>query len=163
MLLPLVLGALALLQTPQTVPAQPDLTAVIVEQDAALFSVMFERCDPPALTALLTADFEFYHDKGGAMFGRQAFIDDYARSCRERQAPDAWRSRRALVGETLRVYPVPGYGAVEEGSHLFHERRGGGPENLTGRARFSIVWKLDADGAWRAARVLSVDHGPASD
>ena len=93
--------------------------------------------------------------------GREAFIADYAKSCAAKRAPDAWRSRRELAAETLKVYAIPGFGAVEEGSHLFYERRGEGPEHLAGKARFSILWKLGADGQWRMARTFSIDHAPA--
>ena len=159
-----LLAALALGQTPAVaLPDGPALTAVIAERDAELFSVMFDRCEPDALADIVTADFEFYHDKGGRMVGREAFVADYSAGCEAKKAPDAWRSRRVLVADTLRVYPVPEYGAVQEGTHLFYERQGDRPESLAGRARFSIVWTLEEDSRWRAARVLSIDHAAASE
>lgn len=143
------------------VPAEPALTQAILARDAALFDLMFVQCDPAALAAGVTDDMEFYHDKGGAM-GREAFIADYAKSCAAKRAPDAWRSRRELVAGTVKVYAIPGFGAVEEGAHLFYERQGDGPEHLAGKARFSILWKLGEDGKWRMARTFSIDHSPAS-
>lgn len=139
------------------VPPPPLLTQTIAARDAALFDLMFAQCDPDALKRIVTDDMEFYHDKGG-MMGHDAFIADYAKSCEAKRAPDAWRSRRELTPETLRVYPIPGFGAVEEGAHLFYERKGDGPERLAGKARFSILWKLGADGQWRMARAFSIDH-----
>lgn len=150
----------ALAATSILVPTQPALTAAIAARDTALFDLMFAQCDPATLAATVTDDMEFYHDKGGAM-DRQAFIADYAKSCAAKRAPDAWRSRRELVPETLKVYAIPGFGAVEEGTHLFYERKGEGPERLAGKARFSILWKLGADGQWRMARTFSIDHAPA--
>ena len=158
-----LLAAISLFQTPPVaLPDGPALTAAIAERDAELFSVMFDQCAPEALSDIVTADFEFYHDKAGRMAGRDAFVADYATGCEAKKAPDAWRSRRVLVADTLRVYPIPGYGAVEEGTHLFYERQGDGPESLVGRARFSIVWTLE-DGRWRAGRALSIDHAAASE
>lgn len=151
----------ALAATSILVPTEPALTKAIAARDAVLFDVMFAQCDPAGLAAAVTDDMEFYHDKGGAM-GRDAFIADYAKSCAAKRAPDAWRSRRELVAETLKVYAIPGFGAVEEGTHLFYERKGDGPERLAGKARFSILWKLGADGQWRMARTFSIDHAPAS-
>lgn len=139
------------------VPAQPALTQAIAARDTALFDVMFAGCDPAALTALVTDDMEFYHDKGGLM-AHDAFIADYAKSCAAKRAPDAWRSRRERVAGTMKVYAIPGFGAVEEGAHVFYERKGDGPERLAGKARFSILWKLGADGQWRMARTFSIDH-----
>lgn len=134
------------------------LRDVIRQHDQALFAAVFETCDLAALEALVAEDLEFYHDKGGftARSG-QAFIDNVAEGCRSRAQPDSWRSRRELVVESLRVYPVPGYGAIEVGTHRFHERRGDGPEALAGSADFSHVWRY-ADGRWRVSRILSYAH-----
>ncbi|HJV41688.1 nuclear transport factor 2 family protein [Caulobacter sp.] len=141
------------------VPPPPVLIPAIAARDAALFDVMFVQCDPAALKGMVTEDMEFYHDKGGRM-DHDAFVADYAKSCEAKRAPDAWRSRRELKPDTLRVYAIPGFGAVEEGTHLFYERKGDGPERLAGKARFSILWKLGDDGQWRMARTFSIDHAP---
>ena len=163
MFTPAILSVMALLQTaPVALPDGPALTAAIAERDAELFSVMFDRCEPEALSDIITTDFEFYHDKAGRMAGREAFVGDYAAGCEAKKAPDAWRSRRELVAGSLKVYAIPGYGAVEEGTHLFYERRGDGPERLVGRARFSIVWTLEDD-HWRAGRALSIDHAAVAE
>lgn len=140
-----------------SLPDQPALEQAIAASDARLFSLMFDQCDAPALADIVTDDLEFYHDKGGLMATRAVFVADYQRSCTARAAPDAWRSRRELTPGTMRVYAIPGVGAVEEGSHAFYERQGDGPERLTGRARFSVLWRLE-DGHWRLARAFSIDH-----
>lgn len=162
MLFPALLAALAL-QTAPTIPDQPALTEALRARDATLFRVMFDECDPAALSDLVTGDLEFYHDKGGAMLGREVFVEDYRRSCEAKRAPDAYRSRRVLVPETFRVQAIPGYGAVAEGQHLFYERQGEGPQSLVGRARFVVLWKLEADGQWRMARTFSLDHAAANE
>lgn len=154
---PALFSMIALLQAAAPPPDNVALSEAVLARDAVLFDTMFNRCDPAALADLVTADTEFYHDKGGAMIGRDAFVADYKKGCEARKAPDAWRSRRELVAGSARVYAIPGVGAVEEGSHLFYERRGDGPETLVGRARFSILWKLDG-GEYRMARTFSIDH-----
>ena len=154
----LILALAALSQTAPGAATDPQaLSKAILERDAAVFDTMFNRCEPEALAEMVTPDIEFYHDKGGAMIGRETFVADYARNCETRKAPDAWRSRRELIAGSARVQAIPGFGAVEEGDHLFYERRGEGPERLTGRARFAILWKL-TDDQWRMARVFSLDH-----
>jgi hypothetical protein len=155
MLLALVL---ALVQLPEGAA----LTEAVRARDAELFAVLFERCEPERMRALVTPDIEFYHDRDGVVRSADAFVADYARFCRERQAPDAWRSRRELVAASLSVHPVPGYGAIEDGEHLFYERRGDGPERLVGRARFTQLWQLSPDG-WRLARVFSYAHAAAGE
>lgn len=142
------------------IPAEPDLTRQIAASDTALFDIYFNRCQPDVLRTMVTPDIEFYHDKGGVVSrDATAFVADYDRSCHEKLKPDAWRSRRELVAASLRVSPVPGYGAIEEGDHRFYERQGDGPEKLVGEAHFVIVWAL-APGGWQMARVLSYGHRP---
>jgi len=155
--LPLMLAAAALV----TIPPQPSLTDAIVLRDAELFELFFLGCDPARLRTMITSDIEFYHDKDGFVFNSaDEMVSDYAKNCEARKAPDAWRSRRELIRSTLSVDPVPGFGAMESGEHVFYERKGDGPEKLVGRARFSMVWKLDgAD--WKLSRILSYAHGPA--
>jgi hypothetical protein len=143
---------------PVPLPQGAALTEAVRARDAEFFNLAFLGCDPERLRTMLTPDFEMYHDRDGVV-ARSAdpFIADYARSCHERQAPNAWRSRRELVADSLNVHPVPGYGAIEEGVHVFYERRGDGPERLVGRARFTQLWALTPDG-WRLARVFSYAH-----
>ena len=153
----LLLLALAVAD-PVVLPQGTALTEAVRARDAELFDLAFEGCDPARLRTMIVPDFEMYHDRDGVVArSAEDFITDYARSCRERQAPNAWRSRRALVAGSLNVHPVPGYGAIEDGIHVFYERRGDGPERLVGRARFTHVWALTPDG-WRLARVLSYAH-----
>ena len=113
------------------------------------------------MRSLVMPDLEFYHDRTGVVRGADRFVADYPRFCTERQAPNAWRSRRALVPESLIVDPVPGHGAIEDGVHVFYERQGDGPEKRVGRARFTQLWSLGADGIWRLARIFSFAHEKA--
>src|SRR5215213_5756484 len=133
----------------------------IARADAELFTLYFERCDASRMRAMVTPDVEFYHDKGGVIAHDSAgLVADYVKECEARKAPGSWRSRRELVRSSLAVDPVPGFGAIETGEHLFFERKGDGPEKLAGRARFAIVWRLDPDG-WKMSRALSYSHAPA--
>jgi hypothetical protein len=141
-----------------TIPPQPALTDVIVARDAELFELYFLGCDPARLRTMIAPDVEFYHDKDGFLYrGADALI---AKECAGRKAPDAWRARRELVRASLRVDPVPRYGAIEDGEHYFFERKGDGPEKRVGYGRFSIVWVLSPDG-WRMSRALSFAHRAA--
>ena len=142
----------------QSMPIGNMLFGSILAADTAFFDIAFNKCDPKKMSKLVTDDMEFFHDKGGfiASSGPQ-FVDDYAKNCRSWKKPNAWRSRRELVRDSMTVYPVPNYGAIQDGYHLFFERKGGGQEKLVGRARFSQVWKWDA-GKWKIARVLSYAH-----
>ncbi|HEX6741784.1 MAG TPA: nuclear transport factor 2 family protein [Sphingomicrobium sp.] len=149
---------------PVTVPPQPALTEQVERADAELFDLFFvARCDERRFRALLADDVEFYHDKDG--FGIRSaadFMAAYRQNCAARADAGAWRSRRVLVAGSLHVDPVPGWGAIETGDHLFFERHGvDGAERLAGKARFAMVWVLGSDGKWRVSRVLSFAHQAA--
>lgn len=149
--------ALAVAEMPQGAA----LTESIGAHDSRFFATFFDRCDPVAARSMLSDDFEMYHDRDGVVAtSADAFIALYARNCTERRQADAWRSRRELVAASLQVHPVPGFGAIEEGDHLFYERQGDGPERLVGRAHFVQLWQYTGDG-WKLARVLSYAHAPA--
>jgi hypothetical protein len=143
-------------------PEPAALTEQIAARDAEFFKLFFEGCDPARVRTMIADDIEMYHDKGGFVWrGADGVIADYAKTCEERRKPGAWRSRRELVRESLRVDPVPGHGAIEDGVHLFYERKGDGPERLAGHARFTQLWSLGADGVWRLARIFSFAHEKA--
>ena len=153
-----MLIALALAAAPVAIPEDERLRDAIAARDAELFAVVFEACDPPRLRAMLADDFEMYHDKGGVVaLKAEPFVAQYAKDCAARGAKGAWRSRRELLPETLSVHPVPGHGAIEDGSHVFYERKGDGPEKKVGRARFTQLWTLSPNG-WRLSRVFSYAH-----
>lgn len=164
MSLTLALALAALLQTPPVqVPQGATLTEAVSAADSAFFELFFEGCDPAKLATMVTDDFEFFDDRGGRVATDGAgFVAQYATRCEARRAPGGWRTRRELVRETLGIYPINNYGAVETGEHLFYESHADGPEALAGRARFSQMWKLE-DGRWKLARVFSYDHGPAAE
>ncbi|HET9482637.1 MAG TPA: nuclear transport factor 2 family protein [Xanthomonadales bacterium] len=154
-------GAAPAEDTPKpAIPDAPALAEQVHAADAKLFEILFERCEPDALRALLADDLEFYHDKDGFIEGAETLVSGYAKRCEAAKAPGAWRSRRELVASTSIVDAIPGVGAIHAGEHRFHERRGDGPEKLVGRARFANLWTL-TPGGWKLARVFSYDHGPA--
>ncbi len=147
-----------------TIPAEPLLTDQIRKADTDLFSLFFEsQCDVPRFRAMITDDIEFYHDKGGFNVRKPAdFVAQYEERCKDNADPESWRTRRELVPESLHVDPIPGWGAMEVGDHLFYERHGAtGDWKLVGKASFSMVWVLGSDGQWRVSRVLSYAHHPA--
>jgi len=162
--IPLFAAALAAPAAPVTVPPQPALTEQIARADAELFDLFFvQPCDEARFRTLIADDVEFYRDKDGVVTKwAEEFMAAYRKNCAYRADPAAWRSRRELVRSSLQVDPVPGWGAMEMGDHLFYERHGvNGTEALAGKARFAMVWVLGADGQWRVSRILSYAHEKA--
>ncbi|MHA6719908.1 nuclear transport factor 2 family protein [Sphingomonas sp. RS6] len=161
MLLSLALAQSLAASAPAAIPIGEELTQQIRTADAALFTAYFGQCEPSRMATMITPDIEMYHDRTGALIGQDAFMATYKNLCEPRRAPDAWRNRRALVENSLRVDPVPGFGAIEEGDHLFYERKGDGPEKRAGSAHFVQLWKWTPTG-WQLARVFSYAHRAAT-
>lgn len=123
-----------------------------------MFSAFFNRCDVAALAAMVTDDFEMYHDKGGqvADSGKQ-FIGGIEGTCTRQKTGEDYRARREVVPGTLKVYPLNNFGAIEIGEHRFYKLEPGKPEKLVEVALFTHVWKREPSG-WQLACVLSYDH-----
>ena len=152
-------AAVSATASPAVSPAE--LKASIRARSQAVFDAAFETCDLASLRALVADDMEFYHDKGGVVaWSGKEFVDAIDKRCAGQKAPGSYRSRRELVEDSLEVYAIPGYGAMEAGTHRFYERKGDGPESLAGIAKFDHVWQ-QVKGEWKLSRVMSYAHGPA--
>jgi hypothetical protein len=137
------------------------LREAILHEDARLFAAVFDTCDLGTVGAIITDDFEFYHDKHGMVAQSKAdFVKAIGTSCEERRSGTDFHARRELVADSVVVYPMKDYGAIEIGAHRFYEHADGKPEHLSSVARFTHLWKED-NGVWKVARVLSYDHQDA--
>lgn len=143
----------------QTVASDPAALAKnITVEDAALFHAVFDTCDLGVVGDLVTDDLEFYHDQWGRIAASKAeFLHVIQRQCYGWSKPGALRSRRVLDEKSLAIYPIPGFGASETGTHRFYERRADGTEKLVGIAQFTMVWK-GRGSDWHLARVVSYAH-----
>lgn len=148
-------AALAVVAPSVAAPAEKNLPVAVAAQSDALFKTVFAECNPAKLRSMLTDDFEMYHDRDGVVAtSAETFVADYAKDCAK---PHDWHSRRAVVAGSVTFDLVPGFGAIEDGDHVFYEWKTGAKERLAGRAHFTHLWKLAPDG-WRLARVLSFKH-----
>lgn len=126
--------------------ADDPLTRAIAAADAALFDAS-NRCDLDAFARHVSDDLEFYHDKSGLSVGKADLLQKTKENI-------CGKMVRELVPSSLEVYPLPGFGAIEIGTHRFlHPKE---PGNI-GEARFIHVWR-QKDGAWLLSRVISYDH-----
>lgn len=144
-------------QAPQAGPSST-LAAEIRAKDNALFTATFDTCDVAAVGDLVTDDLEFYHDQWGRIASTRAeFLHVIQRQCDGWKKPGALRSRRVLDEKTLAVYPIPGYGASETGTHRFFELHSDGTQKLVGIGQFTMVWKGSGTD-WHLSRVVSYAH-----
>jgi Domain of unknown function (DUF4440) len=98
-----------------------------------------------------TTNVEFYHDQGGVTLGRAALVESVKKNI-------CGTTTRELLPDTLQIYYMKGYGAIEMGVHRFHHP--GHPEIGDGEGKFVHLWQYK-DGAWKVTRVLSYDHHAA--
>jgi Domain of unknown function (DUF4440) len=120
----------------------------IAHMDSVLFNA-FNTRDIDRFKSLFTEDLEFYHDKGG-LTTYQHTID----FLKEISKPDN-DLRRDLVSGSLEIYPIPGYGAMEIGSHTFCHTENGKQD--CGTFKFVHIWKK-TNREWKISRVISYDH-----
>lgn len=138
---------------------EEELFNILRAKDSLLFNVGFNTCDVSQFEKLVSANFEFYHDKGGITPNKQKFIESIRNGlCKD---PANYQSRRELVPGTLQVFPLTDngklYGAIQTGDHRFFENIKGQPERPGSIAKFTHVWLLE-NGEWKLARGLSYDH-----
>jgi ketosteroid isomerase-like protein len=128
-----------------------ELLETIKKMDAAIFGA-FNAHDTDRLMSYFTEDLEFYHDTGGVENYREnaeGFTKMFA------SMPDI---RRDLVTESLEVYPIKDYGAMEIGQHRFCHKENG--KDDCGTFGFAMVWRKVGD-SWKISRVLSYGHTPS--
>ena len=60
---------------------------------------------------------------------------------------------RKLIKETVEVYPINNYGALEIGTHLFHNKLD--TKTPASPSKFIIMWKK-TDNKWEITKVISL-------
>lgn len=145
---PLFLVVLCGIRAEAQSAAQPDpLFLTIKSLDAKLFDA-YNHCDLITLGAMVSDDLEFYHDQTGLSAGKAPFLAAIKQNI-------CGKVGRELLPQTLEVYPLMEYGAVEIGIHRFHHPAH--PEEGMGDAKFVMLWR-NKDGTWKVTRVISYEH-----
>jgi hypothetical protein len=124
--------------------------------DSILFSA-FNNCDLEKFASLLDDNLEFYDDRQGLNTSKDAELQSLQNRCSNRSV----KMRRVVVRESLQVYPLGNFGAVQMGEHLFYESSNGGAEQLRGKAYFVHIWK-NTKGKWTISRIISYAHRPVN-
>jgi ketosteroid isomerase-like protein len=127
---------------------QSDLFKEIFHLDSVLFNAFNSR-DIDQFKNLFTEDLEFYHDKGG--------LTNYEYTIKSLKTTATLNNqlKRELIKESLEVYPIPGYGAMEIGVHTFCHNENGKQD--CGTFKFVHIWKKEND-EWKITRVVSYGH-----
>lgn len=125
-----------------------ELFDTIARMDSTIFDA-FNAHDADLLMSMFTDDLEFYQDNDGLKDYKQT-SDDFKKLFTN--VPDI---RRNLVKESLAVYPIKDYGAVETGDHVFCHNEDGKED--CGTFKFAMIWRRDGE-TWKISRVISYGH-----
>lgn len=138
--------------------ARPGLYEEILQADAEFFKAFFDTCDIDAVRRYIADDFEMFHDKGGMVSSSGAeFVKITQDKCKRQAEGTDFLSARKLVPESMKVYALNDYGAIQVGTHRFYAVQKDKADRLTETGLFTHVWK-EENGQWKLARVLSFDH-----
>jgi vesicle coat complex subunit len=129
-------------------PADKSLYQEILKQDSITFTA-FNTRNIEQFKKMFTEDLEFFHDKGG--------LTDYSHTINFIKDVESSNSdlKRELIKETLEIYPIPGYGAMQIGEHRFCHTENNKQD--CGTFKFVQIWKKKDDG-WKITRVVSYNH-----
>lgn len=124
--------------------ADPELFKKITSLDSTFFKA-YNECDISTQTAFYSDSIEFYHDQGGLSTNKKELLASTEKYI-------CGKVTRTLVPGSIEVSPVPGYGAVEIGMHIFTNHVEGSQSRPS---RFVIIWKND-QGKWTITKVISL-------
>ncbi|GLX79459.1 hypothetical protein tinsulaeT_27990 [Thalassotalea insulae] len=120
----------------------------ISQMDKVLFDA-FNSCDLTVMGNVFSKELEFYHDKGGVSNYEQTM------SASKSNCDKKLGLKRKLIKESLKVFPINNFGAIQEASHQFcHMEKG---KNDCGIFKFIHIWKKD-NLNWKLIRVVSYGH-----
>lgn len=109
----------------------------------------FNACNLQDIKKYLADDVEFFHDKDDY----SSTSDSVIKSMKDNLCASGQNIlMRKEVDQSLKYYPLKGYGALLTGKHQFYQN-----EILVSTAAFSHIWRLSDDG-WHMTRVISYDH-----
>ena len=120
------------------------LPQTITRLDSLLFDA-YNNCNMELYASLFSEDLEFYHDKGGLSTSKKDMVDAVKNNI-------CGKVRREIVPGTMEVSPIPGFGAIEMGKHLFHNLV---EKSVSQPGNFIMVWKHE-NNSWKITRVISL-------
>jgi len=127
------------------VPINKELYNIIVTLDKEYFDA-YNNCDMKKQASLYSEDLEFFHDKGGLSTSKQEVLSSIEKNI-------CGKVTRTLIEESIEVYPIKDYGAIEIGYHKFYNNQE--PNAKSRASKFIMVWKKEGE-KWKISKVISL-------
>ncbi|MEO8794218.1 MAG: nuclear transport factor 2 family protein [Daejeonella sp.] len=128
------------------IPDSQELYDKIVSLDSIYFNA-YNTCDMALQDSFYADNIEFYHDKSGLSTSKKDLLEGLKNNI-------CGKVTRELVKGSIEVYPLKGFGAVEMGSHKFHNNQE--PSDTPSEiGKFIIIWKQTGE-KWQISRVVSL-------
>ena len=122
-----------------------DLYQTIIRLDSAFFHA-YNTCDLAKQEEFYSDSIEFFHDKTGLETSKSKILAATRNNI-------CGKVTRELVKGSIEVSPIPGYGAVELGLHMFHNNQ---EKNSTPHpSKFVIIWRNN-NSKWTITKVISL-------
>lgn len=131
-----------------------------IQKVDSLFFEAYNTKNLKTYSAFISPEIEFYHDKNGMINSKNRVIHSLKKMI-EKEKNTNYSIKRKLVKESLEVYEIPLYGAIEKGIHQFIEVNKDGQKSIT-QAKFIHLWKYEKD-KWVITKVFSFDHTPVKE
>ena len=122
-----------------------ELYKTIVKLDSVFFDA-YNNCRLDIQEAFYSDSIEFYHDIGGLSTSKKDLLEGTKKNI-------CGKVSRELVKGSIEVSPIPNYGAVELGSHMFHNNQE--KDQIPHPSKFVIIWRNN-NGKWQITRVISL-------
>ena len=131
------------------VPVDEVLQKEIEALDKAFFDA-YNSCDMKTQAHFYSDEIEFFHDKAGLLKDKATLL-----AATEKNICD--KVTRHLIPNSIEVYPIANYGAVEIGYHWFFNKQE--PDEPTKASKFIIFWKKENNteaSGWKITKVVSL-------
>jgi hypothetical protein len=112
----------------------------------SIFFQAYNNCDLSTQEEFYSDSIEFFHDKSGLETSKQKILESTKKYI-------CGKVTRELVKGSIEVSPLPGYGAVELGMHMFQNSQE--KKDNPHQSRFLIIWKCNND-KWTITKVISL-------
>lgn len=132
-------------EIPAYKPKDKALFKKIKSLDSIYFNA-YNTCDMKTQASIYSEEIEFFHDLAGLSTSKSGVLKSIKKNI-------CGKVTRILVEDSIEVYPIPGYGAIEIGYHAFYNKKE--PDAKLVPSRFTIVWQKREE-SWKITKVISL-------